>query len=602
MNRDQFFQWTAPAPGRYAFRALGDYNASFLAKIALYEGTGCTATCLELGSSFNLFGSIAFLTAQAGDTVLIQYGGVIAGGVGFTAPLEIELLEGDTCEYPLDIAGLGDFLYSTAGFSGSGFSGTAPCVGMPAFQRDFFFRWVAPGGGNFRFQLDYPTSSSGTVHLAIYDGAQCAVDCLGFDSASIQGGGRAEISLPGLQAGQAYLIRTGSTGFLNTGVLEISSDLCSSPDAFEPNESFAQARPLPTGLNQGLNVYRGGMDFYSITLQPGEAAFLQANTTSGPQVEIQRYGLSGSTIFTPSGLGPGDPLWVNVYGEPRTFRFSVGIDPQGQGDCSTYDLDLGIGPDPCGFGGVVSPPTIWLEPGLHAGLPLSWAEWNSYRIVVPGNTEIRLDYLSGPLPQGAYALLRDPQHNIVHGGPTGVAWTNSTPWPVSLLFSMHWVAPSHLYFLNECIAVDVQVTAGEALGVQYCSPGVINTSGQSGIVRAQGSSVAAENDLTLVALQLPPGEFAFFLGSQTQAFVPWPGGSRGHLCLGGALARFNGQVGPISNFGSFIQPLDLSDVPEPPFFHAVVQAGETWNFQLWHRDNLFGPASNFTSAVSVLFD
>ena len=598
---DQFFQWTASVSGRYVFRAHGDYNQGFTAKVALFDGTGCAATCLSGSANFNLFGGVAYYTAQAGDTLLLQYGGTFSGSVGFSAPLEIEMLEGDVCEYPVDISGVGNFGFSATGLSGSGFTGSVPCLGNSHFAVDYFMHWVAPSSGDFRFNSGFTQAAFGTNKLAVYEGTGCAGACLGFDTSPMVGGQRAEVSLAGVQAGAAYMIRVGGVGNATGGDLEITSDLCSVPDAFEPNDSFGQAPALPQGLNQDLNVPGGGADFYRITLAPGEAAYLQATTTSGPAVEVRRYGLSGSVIYTPPGLGPGDPLWVNTYEEPQTFRLSVMSSAQGQSDCSTYELDLAIGPDPCGFGGVISPPTVWLEPGLNAGLPLTWAEWHSYRIVVPAGEELRLDYLSGPPPQGSYVLLRDPNHNVIFGNGSGVSWTNAGSLPVALQFSMHWGSPSNVYFLNECTTMDIQVTAGDALGAQYCSPGIVNTSGESGIMRAQGDALASANEFTLVALQLPPNEFAFFVGSQTQAFVPWAGGSRGHLCLGGALVRFNGQVGQISPMGFFARGINLSDVPEPPTFNTVVLAGQTWNFQLWHRDNLFGPASNFTNALSVTF-
>ncbi|MCP3917725.1 MAG: sulfatase-like hydrolase/transferase [bacterium] len=128
-------------------------------------------------------------------------------------------------------------------------------------------------------------------------------------------------------------------------------------------------------------------------------------------------------------------------------------------------------------------------------------------------------------------------------------------------------------------------------GTSYC-PGNPNSSGLPGLLIAEGSTDIAQNDLRLVAAQLPAGEFGYCLASRTQGAMT-PPGSVGVLCLGGSIARYNGSIGEGPSFST---PIDLSSVPlSPP---VGVMPGETWNFQCWHRD---GATSSFTGAVSVLF-
>ncbi len=69
--------------------------------------------------------------------------------------------------------------------------------------------------------------------------------------------------------------------------------------------------------------------------------------------------------------------------------------------------------------------------------------------------------------------------------------------------------------------------------------------------------------------------------------------------MGGKIGRFRKQGQKSGPGGNFTIQVDLTSIPaNPP--HTVV-AGETWNFQAWFRDNVGGPTSNFTDAVSVLF-
>ncbi len=136
-------------------------------------------------------------------------------------------------------------------------------------------------------------------------------------------------------------------------------------------------------------------------------------------------------------------------------------------------------------------------------------------------------------------------------------------------------------------------------GTTYCSPGVPNSTGSPGQLAAFGSDVVSEDNLVLRALDLPPGRFGMLLVSDTQTFIPGAGGSQGNLCLGGTLARYTSFLAQVSDWGSLEVPVELTALPfNPP--HAV-QAGETWNFQLWHRDKPPTGGSNFTDAVSILF-
>jgi len=141
------------------------------------------------------------------------------------------------------------------------------------------------------------------------------------------------------------------------------------------------------------------------------------------------------------------------------------------------------------------------------------------------------------------------------------------------------------------------------IGTNYCGPAVPNSTGASSTISATGSAVVANNDLTLVAENLPTNAFGYFLTSRTQGLVPQPGGSLGVLCLGGSIGRYTGP-GQIQNSGaagSFDLLLDLTQTPTPTGLVAVA-AGETWNFQAWHRDAVGGVAvSNFTNGLEITF-
>jgi hypothetical protein len=142
-----------------------------------------------------------------------------------------------------------------------------------------------------------------------------------------------------------------------------------------------------------------------------------------------------------------------------------------------------------------------------------------------------------------------------------------------------------------------------SIGTSYCTPAVNNSTGNPSVLTASGSLVAATNDLTLEASSLPLNAFGYFITSVTQGFVPGAGGSQGNLCLSGAIGRYvgPGQIKNSGTVGEFSLLLNLTQTPTPTGFVSVI-AGQTRNFQAWHRDAVGGAAtSNFTQGQSITF-
>ncbi len=143
------------------------------------------------------------------------------------------------------------------------------------------------------------------------------------------------------------------------------------------------------------------------------------------------------------------------------------------------------------------------------------------------------------------------------------------------------------------------VLPGSQIGTSYCMANV-NSTGVSTDLRVIGSDVASLNDVTLVADNIPLNQFGYFLNSQTQGFLPNPNNSQGNLCVLGNIGRYNAQLFNSGSSGTGSLILDLTNTPQPLGAVSIV-AGETWNFQCWHRDLNPAPTSNFSQGVSILF-
>ncbi|MEZ6021524.1 MAG: hypothetical protein R3F17_15935 [Planctomycetota bacterium] len=136
------------------------------------------------------------------------------------------------------------------------------------------------------------------------------------------------------------------------------------------------------------------------------------------------------------------------------------------------------------------------------------------------------------------------------------------------------------------------------LGTIYCASNP-NSRGLQGRLGALGSATVAGDLLILVASDLPYGAPGYFLGSTGTDFVANFGGSMGNLCLGDPrILRFHASIQNSGPSGRVAQQLSLSDWPEG----GVVQAGETWHFQFWHRDfDGITPTSNTTEALAIAY-
>ena len=146
------------------------------------------------------------------------------------------------------------------------------------------------------------------------------------------------------------------------------------------------------------------------------------------------------------------------------------------------------------------------------------------------------------------------------------------------------------------------VSAGPAgnPGTPYCLAHV-NSTGVPGVISAAGSRQVSDNDVTLIATNLPAQQFGFFLNARMPHALPFPGGQPGVFCLNGAIGRYNLSVLNSGAQGTGSLALDLPVTPVPQGTVAIAP-GETWYFSCWFRDQNPGMTSNFTGGVAITFE
>ncbi len=136
-------------------------------------------------------------------------------------------------------------------------------------------------------------------------------------------------------------------------------------------------------------------------------------------------------------------------------------------------------------------------------------------------------------------------------------------------------------------------------GPEYCTA-TLNSTGSVSTIYGTGSNIAADNLFTLVAEQVPDGQFMYFIGSYGPSQVNSPGGSNGNLCVGVglAIARFIPTAGTTAG-GIYSASPNLRDVPLNTGNIEMIVSGGTFGFQGWHRKS--GGQSNFTPGFEVTF-
>lgn len=181
--------------------------------------------------------------------------------------------------------------------------------------------------------------------------------------------------------------------------------------------------------------------------------------------------------------------------------------------------------------------------------------------------------------------------------PTGQQASNVVPTPLT---AMSWSIMTETPSISSFTATQSVWTAtdhckGDAIGDRYCDPGQPNSSGLSAVMTARGSDNVTDNDVTLLAYQLPTNQWGMFVTGMGTGTVT-PPGSSGQLCLtGGTIYRFASSILNSGDQGSFELAIDVNSIPGL----GPIQAGQTWNFQAWTRD--VGSTSNFTDALSIGF-
>lgn len=345
-----------------------------------------------------------------------------------------------------------------------------------------------------------------------------------------------------------------------------------------------------SGYDTALEIFSGSC---------GSLALLECNDDSCSQQ---------SSVTTTVPATPGETFFIRVGGFGGA---------SGSGEIRAYE---GAAPD-CAMPDAFEVNTDCsnatpLGDGTYPGLNLEEADNDYYALTIPDGATLEVDISFFHSFGDVDLFLWDPavecDTNVAGPGGTTldrststaprerVTYANTSGAPLSVILEVD------MFTGGACNDYDMTISgvgvASGPIGSNYCSANA-NSTGASSTISAVGSASVTDNTLSMNASGLPTFSFGFFIVSDQTGFVTNPGGSSGNLCLGGSIGRYvgPGQVMSSMGTGSISLGIDLTAIPRPTG-PVTTAPGDTWNFQLWHRDSgPAGPTSNFTDGITVMF-
>lgn len=628
---DVFFTWTAPADGDFSFETL-DHNVSYDTRMSIYLGQACDATDVCVGSDDDGgpgFGSLVSLTGvTAGSMYTIQIGVFSASTTPGPNTLNItQAPDGSSCELALPITGTGDTTYDTTGLPTSGYDPIGCAVNPTRLNQDRFFTWTPPTDGDYIINTRNTDITMGVddTQLVIYGGDCVTPTCITANEDISGSDFLSEVTLTGATTADTYLIHVGTWDTGDQGPLTLTIELAVDPcgalvdDSFEENDTCATAASVGAGSYTGNNVSDTDADFYVVTVPAGNILTFTEDFDSD-SVSYNIYddaGTCGNLLGTVAG-----GFTLNNTGAASLDAVIEAVNTSALFACGEYDFSISIDVDPCGSAAVddslednddCATATPMMD-GTTMGLFVSKTDKDHYAVCLANGATIQVDltFLNDNGDLDCFLWDAADANCGTGNGSTELAegfsgtdnetmsYTNTTGADQDLIIEVNvWDNAGN----EDCNTYDLTILgAGNCngqLGTEYCTANP-NSTGSVSTIYGTGSNVAADNNFTLVAEQVPNDQFMYFIGSYGQDQVNNPGGSNGNLCVGGgqAIARFLPTTGTTAgNMHSGM--IDLTDVPLNTGMTEMIIAGDTFNFQGWHRED--GGQSNFTPGLEVTF-
>ncbi len=250
--------------------------------------------------------------------------------------------------------------------------------------------------------------------------------------------------------------------------------------------------------------------------------------------------------------------------------------------------------------------------GVYANLAVHLTDPDFYQLMIPAGEELRVSTVNAHTD--VQVVLYDDQGRIVDTKDQGEIAIYAPGASIPRRAAIEILFPNSSGF-NNCSSYDLHIATHPILqSIQtFCDPATPNSTGASTELHVvENLTVRGPvNPLVIYADSGPPGQFGYIVaGSQVQQ-LGLPMGAQA-ICIGGFIARYNETATPtnsigifdstgrwtsLNNEGSFFVPfmgyVPGFSIPEQlPNALGPLMVGQSWGFQLWHRETGGGSSTS----------
>jgi len=380
-------------------------------------------------------------------------------------------------------------------------------------------------------------------------------------------------------------------------------------DVFAANHSCETAAAVGLGSYTGLRASVSERDYYAVQVSPDSVGLVEL-TDIATQGQVYVWVYESSKGCVESEHVAATLIWAdsggvyipNATGAQKSYVVEVEARPDANSQaafCLDYSLHFSEQASPCGGlqGDRFEPnDTLALATPItqtELGLTSAVTDSDYFTIEVPARGTLTVTRIGELFPDGM-ALYSENQEHWLQGGifigtdandpRHRIQWTNDSPSPRSTVLSVRGNRPFPGPFCGN-YDLELEITFGNS----FCAP-ASNSTGEPARLKATGSLIVGEGTLSLTTAPTPAGQFGLtFFGQGLQNPAPMGSGS---LCISGLLRRM-----PIADLAGdgLLTTIDW----DQPGVSGIIQAGTTWEFQTWYRDN--GGASNVSEGLQLTF-
>ena len=344
----------------------------------------------------------------------------------------------------------------------------------------------------------------------------------------------------------------------------------------------------------------------------------------GPDTRVSIHPQGDCTLNTEilCGYGSGFQLLNVAAGQSFLLKLSYGFPPHASGSPGLLVIERAIcGPGVTADDGFEENDSVGtavpLNPGEYPGLFVRQTDPDFYSVTIPAQEQlvVRVDRDQPSMKLSVWDMAGQPLDSIYA--------TQLVYFPDSLTAETVVVGVEPLDFPESTPCRLYDLTVETRYPVQslstFCDPAQPNSTSQPtrlrGLAQSQNPYIAHEwGDAHLTADDGPPGQFGYLIMGSTRLLPGSPMGAQ-PICVTGIVGRYNQFGTRLSSLGRFddhgrwwslenpagpdgnLAQRGYSIPNQLPFAQAFIQPGESWSFQLWHRE----PSGGSSTSNGVTF-